>query len=477
MPKSAKSSRVKKRQVAANKPLLTGKAETDSIGVFISHSWSSNPYAHEVAKLLDDFFCSKGLRSWIDEKGLKAGRRWRNDVKHVIDDPSFLTVALLSPAYLDSRSCQDELTWAQQAANATGRDVIYVILEKPERVLREIGDDVFSLNLALDPLRREEGDLFVEYCRLRSHRQPVPDTWFTAFYRRAQVVLEQIRGSYQDYLGLLHVARYLDDEDGWLETALDVYDEYPRRDRDDRQRVIDWIAEGDAEAAPNFPKEIFLCVSHRSVPLAVIYGTLYCGENPNKPVCLVHVLHVRNRAERLIQAKSVKLKNWTLSQMLLKRLFEEIRLEMRHNTHCGQNCNIIVAELPERNKQALATWRTSAACRNGIKIKAVPGMVYRRPDMLWEGQATPPRAKNGRLLFLDCNQRMEVLRFDELQDIIRLVFWVVHAETYHDPYCIEGWCNHVRQCYAETLSSLTEVKVDDEDVKLVLPRDFKTKQR
>jgi GTPase SAR1 family protein/nucleotide-binding universal stress UspA family protein len=68
------------REIAANSAVLRGKEEVEEYDVFLSYNWRDKDVVRGIAQQLRD----RGLRPWLDERQLRPGFPWQQELEEVI---------------------------------------------------------------------------------------------------------------------------------------------------------------------------------------------------------------------------------------------------------------------------------------------------------------------------------------------------------------------------------------------------------
>ena len=133
------------RPSAATRPSITGP----EISVFVSYARIDDKSTYSrISALLDgiaDAYQSLTGRTvgvFKDVEAIKLGDDWRDRIRLGLSASSIF-LAFISPAYLRSINCREELSefLAFLDANSSSRLVIPLLFAKPDRVLNEFADD------------------------------------------------------------------------------------------------------------------------------------------------------------------------------------------------------------------------------------------------------------------------------------------------------------------------------------------------
>ena len=144
--------------------------EGDEPYLFLSYSHKDSEKAGKIIRVLK----KNGFRVWYDE-GITPGAEWDDNVAQAIVDCSYF-VALISPGYIASANCRDELNYARTLE----KQRLLVYLEETE-LPPGIAMRVNQL-LALHMDKYEEEDLFyerlfaaegIDICRGNPAQEPV----------------------------------------------------------------------------------------------------------------------------------------------------------------------------------------------------------------------------------------------------------------------------------------------------------------
>ena len=75
--------------------------------IFVSYSHKNNAEVHDIIKVMQE----QGYRVWYDE-GIDPGTEWdENIAEHIVKSDYF--IAFISPQYIESTNCKDELNYAR----------------------------------------------------------------------------------------------------------------------------------------------------------------------------------------------------------------------------------------------------------------------------------------------------------------------------------------------------------------------------
>jgi GTPase SAR1 family protein/nucleotide-binding universal stress UspA family protein len=70
------------REIAAASAVVRGKEEVAEFDVFLCHNWNDKPAVREIARQLRE----RGLRPWLDERQLRPGEPWLQELEDTIED-------------------------------------------------------------------------------------------------------------------------------------------------------------------------------------------------------------------------------------------------------------------------------------------------------------------------------------------------------------------------------------------------------
>jgi hypothetical protein len=112
---------------------------TEAPSIFISHAHEDKP----LARPLTDALSGRGYRVWLDEAELRIGDSLVDKISSAIAEGDFV-VAIVSPSSLESKWCQQELSWAASKGIANKQVVVLPIRYRGAQMPSGLTDKVWA---------------------------------------------------------------------------------------------------------------------------------------------------------------------------------------------------------------------------------------------------------------------------------------------------------------------------------------------
>lgn len=412
--------------------------------VFVSHAWGKENVPHEFAKALVTQLRTLRMHCKIDERILVFGDVWKQVIERVIDAENTVSVALLSPEYMNSPNCAYELGRLTEAAYALGKPVIPVVLRKFSGVRTVFGEDVIYQDLS---------KLYREFQSKRGLR--LSKRWMVDLRRRALELKRAVELQYSRYMSSLHICR-IDPRNPVFERSLSLYMAYPNEYRDPPDRLHNWLYESTLEEAENYPKELYLVASYQSRIVGVLYATVYRSSLGIPATCHISMMAVRQKKDRVeVQLDTGEVTDVSVAEALLERLMVEAR-------RVEPGCDTYTTELPiptdDADKDVAAcwyAWSTLPPESTTVQLMRCRDFVFHQPDTEWQGSSQRrPEAEEALLILLRRPAMRRHLSLDRFKELLFVLYWTLYAESYHDPHNIKSWIEHVSGLYDRAASSV-----------------------
>jgi hypothetical protein len=111
----------------------------EAASIFISHAHEDKALARELTEALG----KQGYRVWLDEAELRVGDSLMEKIADAIAEGDFV-VAIVSPASLASKWCQQELSWAATKGIADKRVVVLPVRHRGAQMPPGLVDRLFA---------------------------------------------------------------------------------------------------------------------------------------------------------------------------------------------------------------------------------------------------------------------------------------------------------------------------------------------